>query len=208
MPWKRKDLTGQRFGKLVAIEPIRKDHYGWIWKCKCDCGNETECVSTRLKLKRKQSCGCSLHGEGHYMWSGYKGLSGYFWRRVLERAKHRKLKVEMSVKDAWELFEKQGGKCALSGVALVIARDTKGLLEKNQTASLDRIDSSKGYTIDNIQWVHKDLNIMKMDMTENDLIYWARKIVDYSKDKKISEPTSDRLRWDNRNEKKIRKTTN
>ncbi len=30
-----------------------------------------------------------------------------------------------------------------------------------RTASLDRIDSSKGYTKDNIQWVHKHVNLMK-----------------------------------------------
>ena len=36
----------------------------------------------------------------------------------------------------------------------------------SKTASLDRIDSSKGYTEDNIQWVHKDVNQMKMDLPE------------------------------------------
>lgn len=34
-----------------------------------------------------------------------------------------------------------------------------------QTASLDRIDSSKGYTIDNVWWIHKQLNWMKWDLT-------------------------------------------
>lgn len=31
------------------------------------------------------------------------------------------------------------------------------------TASLDRIDSSKGYVEGNVHWVHKDINIMKWD---------------------------------------------
>ena len=35
-----------------------------------------------------------------------------------------------------------------------------------QTASLDRIDPTKGYIEGNIQWVHKDVNRMKMDFTE------------------------------------------
>lgn len=34
-------------------------------------------------------------------------------------------------------------------------------LGEYNTASLDRIDSSKPYIIDNIQWVHKDINFMK-----------------------------------------------
>ena len=37
---------------------------------------------------------------------------------------------------------------------------------KLQTASLDRIDSTKGYSKDNIQWVHKDINCMKMDFSQ------------------------------------------
>ena len=34
-------------------------------------------------------------------------------------------------------------------------------------ASLDRIDSSKGYVKDNIQWVHKDVQIMKNKFSED-----------------------------------------
>ena len=32
---------------------------------------------------------------------------------------------------------------------------------KEQTASLDRIDNSKGYEVGNIQWVHKEINMMR-----------------------------------------------
>lgn len=34
------------------------------------------------------------------------------------------------------------------------------------TASLDRIDSTKGYVEENVQWVHKDVNFMKSNLTE------------------------------------------
>lgn len=38
------------------------------------------------------------------------------------------------------------------------------------TASLDRIDSSKGYVIGNVQWVHKTINTMKMDLANSEFI--------------------------------------
>ena len=38
------------------------------------------------------------------------------------------------------------------------------------TASLDRIDSNKGYIKGNVQWVHKDVNTMKMDHTQEEFI--------------------------------------
>lgn len=34
-------------------------------------------------------------------------------------------------------------------------------------ASLDRIDSSQGYIKGNVQWVHKDINKMKFDLSQD-----------------------------------------
>jgi hypothetical protein len=42
------------------------------------------------------------------------------------------------------------------------------------TASLDRIDSSKGYVEGNVQWVHKRINIMKNDLSDSEFIEWCR----------------------------------
>ena len=99
---------------------------------------------------------------------------------------YRNLEIKMTIKDAWELFLKQNRRCALTNELLTFS-------SKNQsydgTASLDRIDSSKDYTIDNVQWIHKNINQMKMDMSDNDLIYWARKISKATKNKIISQPT-------------------
>ena len=57
---KIKDLTGQRFNKLVVIEDSGKRCCGnVIWKCKCDCGNECEVSGNKL-LSGQISCGCAL----------------------------------------------------------------------------------------------------------------------------------------------------
>jgi hypothetical protein len=58
----------------------------------------------------------------------------------------------------WEIYEVQGGLCALTGEPLTFKNLNKGT---DQTASLDRIDSSLGYVEGNVQWVHKDVNLMK-----------------------------------------------
>ena len=53
------DITGQRFGRLVAIEalPERKNRQV-VWKCQCDCGNIINVVSGSLRSGHTQSCGC------------------------------------------------------------------------------------------------------------------------------------------------------
>jgi hypothetical protein len=55
-----------------------------------------------------------------------------------------------------ELLEEQNHLCALSGLPI----SAEGALNQI-TASLDRIDNSKGYEIDNVQWVHKEINMMR-----------------------------------------------
>lgn len=56
----QKDLTGQRFGKLVCVSPTaqRGKSGGTVWLCRCDCGNECLAVSTQLTQGYKKSCGC------------------------------------------------------------------------------------------------------------------------------------------------------
>ena len=67
----------------------------------------------------------------------------------------------------------------MTGIPIVISQNRKDI-----TASLDRIDSSKGYTIDNLQWIHKVVNIMKRNMSEAELVEWCKKVVIYADQKK------------------------
>ncbi len=55
-----KDISGQRFGKLIVIEPTEKraDGGSVVWKCHCDCGNDTEVSWSRLRKGKVRSCGC------------------------------------------------------------------------------------------------------------------------------------------------------
>lgn len=59
----QRDLTGQRFGRLVCIEPTEKRNKdgALIWRCQCDCGNECLAVSRQLLNGYKKSCGCWGH---------------------------------------------------------------------------------------------------------------------------------------------------
>lgn len=60
-----KDLTGQRFGRLVVTEKTEKrskNRYV-LWRCRCDCGNEIETTKDRLLSGNTTSCGCARHPE-------------------------------------------------------------------------------------------------------------------------------------------------
>lgn len=73
------DLTGQRFGKVVAVRKIddyaRKDRHAY-WLCECDCGNYTTIASHRLRGGITSSCGCINNGKSYtklyHIWNGMK----------------------------------------------------------------------------------------------------------------------------------------
>ena len=59
-----RDLTGQRFGMLVAKEIVGQDkHKNVIWLCECDCGRTHEVVSRALVNGHTTSCGCYSHSK-------------------------------------------------------------------------------------------------------------------------------------------------
>lgn len=54
-----KDITGKRFGRLIAVKLIGYDsRRSALWECKCDCGNTITLVSSALISGNTRSCGC------------------------------------------------------------------------------------------------------------------------------------------------------
>jgi hypothetical protein len=176
----RIELAGKKFGKLTVIEDKRVGRRGVrFWKCSCDCGKDmTKLVSTRqLQIGHITSCGCAQNPEGSYhpSFGGYEGIYGGFWNQIKDGASKRGWSFYINIKDAWDLFERQGRKCALTGLLLSMGKKSR-VNPESTTASLDRIDSSKPYTLDNVQWVHKDINMMKRNMDEKRFVELCRAV--------------------------------
>lgn len=56
---KFKDITGERFGRLVVLSLSQQRLSGRVtWECKCDCGNDKLARSDHLVQGKVQSCGC------------------------------------------------------------------------------------------------------------------------------------------------------
>lgn len=56
---KIRDITGQRFTRLVALERLnRKRGSSFLWRCQCDCGKIVEVSSNSLLSGNTRSCGC------------------------------------------------------------------------------------------------------------------------------------------------------
>ena len=80
----------------------------------------------------------------------------------------------------WNLYLQQNKHCALTRVPIVLDNKIKnGNVDWSiVTASVDRIDSSKGYIEGNVWWVHKDVNRLKNNYTLEELVNWCKLIID------------------------------
>jgi hypothetical protein len=114
-------------------------------------------TSERYNLNKKNICGDI--SKGH-------------WTNIINNAKSRNKVFDISPEYAWSVFLEQEEKCALTGVRL----NLKSIYDI--TASLDRINNDLGYIEGNIQWLHKQINIMKNVYLNQDFIDIAYLIVE------------------------------
>lgn len=148
-------MIGKIFGELVVIDYSHNDkHQNKMWNCLCSCGKSTKVRTTDLNKGHTKSCGCKQYRKGRdvYNYTGYEDITGARWYSIREGAKNRGLEFSITKKDVWDMFLKQKRKCSFTGLLLSFS---------DSSASIDRIDNDKGYTIDNISIVHKDINLMR-----------------------------------------------
>lgn len=167
----KNDYTGRTFGSWLVISkhPIRKA----TWICRCECGIEKPVRSCNFLSGSTTKCNnCKKTGCGE--------ISGTLWSNIRNSAIQRNLNFELTVQDAWKLFLIQNRKCALTGIEIYFASRGVTKTRKSTTASLDRIDSKKGYSIHNIQWVYKKINMMKQGYDIKEFIDLCKKVAKYN----------------------------
>lgn len=150
-------IQNQKFGRLFVKSFKELKSKKSYWNCICDCGNEVVVSGPHLISNSIKSCGCLRNDRiKETCYTGYKEITGTFWRRIITNAKARNIEFDIDKEYCWSILENQNNQCFLSGLDLVF--DKNPLI---QTASLDRIDTNIGYIKNNIQWLHKDINISK-----------------------------------------------
>jgi len=179
---KRLNLIGKTFGYLTvkSFAGIKRQRTYWFCNCDCNfkgCKKTIEVCGVHLTTGKVTSCKARRKncGRDSFSWKGYEDMPGQYLSIIKSTSRKRELQVLITTKDLWNQFKKQNGCCAFDGQPLTLFLTGR----KVGTASVDRIDSSKGYTPDNIQWIHKDYQSMKMDYNEDEFFAMIKRIYEY-----------------------------
>lgn len=172
------DLTGEAFNSLTVLAREGTNKHGKaMWRCLCVCGKEVVYSSDHITRKTNpvKSCGCfkNRRGSENPLWTGAGEISGFWWASHVVRSSsgtarisRQKLSVSITPQEAWDLLVRQNHCCSLSGLPIKVGVN----------ASIDRIDSSKGYDFGNIQWVHKEINLMKNVLSQDRFIELCKSV--------------------------------
>lgn len=169
-------MRGKRLHTILTKEFLEREHIQnkkSLNKIAKEVGCDYKSVVTyfddihRLKRNPPEH---GLKNKNHTQWKGYEDISKTYWENVKTGARNRKISVNLTIEQIWNLYIKQNRKCALSGINIGFEAS------KSNTASLDRIDSTKGYEIDNVQWIHRDINTMKWDLQQEHFIEMCKLI--------------------------------
>ena len=170
------NLIGQTIGKLTVLEETSKrKNKSVVWKCQCDCGNTRWIQGNELSNPNKcfecQQCAAIKRGNKQTLSNGRIGdLTLTRYTKLKKSAKDREISFEVSIEFLWNLFISQKQICAITG----------DYIKSIKNASLDRIDSTKNYTEDNVQWVTKQANVSKHIMSMESLYEFCNKVINHA----------------------------
>jgi hypothetical protein len=152
-------------------------------------------VNRNTKLNRRVFCSRSCQGSGifdnipkHKRISRPENLvsnnrqdefSPFRWH--YNNAKRRHKDFDLTLEDLKSQWDKQQGVCPYTGWQLKQMPNTnhKHQLPRNpDRASLDRIDSSLGYAVGNIQFISLIAQVAKSDWTEEQLLFFCQSVVE------------------------------
>ncbi len=177
------DKTGRKYGKLTVLGYSHSNRYSTdkkksnsrsFWKCRCDCGKEVIVVSYNLSSGTAKSCGCR-RSETALKKFNYKeaelGATGQVYCSYRTQARARGYEFLLTKEEFSNIFRKECNYCGSIGLS-----NHKYRRNNFPYTGIDRIDNTRGYTLDNSVPCCKFCNSMKNVLSAEDFLSHIKKI--------------------------------
>ena len=170
------DRTGLRYGRLLVLKRTGNDkHRHTHWLCHCDCGNDVVVSGNHLHSEATQSCGC-LRVErslvAHLLPKGVTAFNALV-RSFKSDAKRRGLEWQLTDEQVRHLTKQR---CHYCGAKPSRIKRSKGSVGDYAYNGVDRVDNTRGYTIDNVVSCCFTCNRAKNTMTLEEFRTWLVRI--------------------------------
>ena len=188
-----RDLSGKKFGRLTVLkegEPhwskSGKSYYR-AWVCRCDCGIEKSVIQNGLTSKRKdrtQSCGClqreSVSERQMYVWLTDSDRAV---RRIFQHyascSKRQNREFSISLDFFAQAIKSPCKYCGAKPGNLMVFKSASFYKQRTKVEEyngLDRVDNSKGYTLDNVVPCCAACNRAKRSMSVSEFSTWIHRL--------------------------------
>ena len=153
----------------MTIDAVYKRSDGrWCKNCPT-CNVEQDYLRknyAEASLRENKECKSCSNKRTENCHRGYVGHIRVSWfKKTQLGAALRNIEFDLTIEQIDDKFIQQDFRCALSGLPIGFSE-----VGSIHTISIDRIDSSAGYTIDNVQLLHKDVNMMKQTYSQERFI--------------------------------------
>lgn len=184
------NLTSKRFGKLTVLKQSTVcGNRGQIkWECICDCGNKHIVTGESLRYGKSKSCGCykENYKPKNMIRNRELAILKFQYSHLIRRHKKRFNTKPIS----FEIYQKLvKDSCRYCGVQFSSELEdrrcwtkSKGLISDTRVKvnGVDRINSEKGYVLDNCVTCCKHCNTAKNTMSEDDFYKWVKRVYEHT----------------------------
>ena len=189
-----KDRTGDKYGRLTVMSYAGIDHRNkHLWLCLCECGNEKIVVSDNLSSGKSNSCGClkaeflARKGNQYGLYHDREeALLKVQYSHLKRRDKKKGFTDTMSFEDFSLLSKSPCKYCGLEYSKKIEDRQNESKKQKRlsdhvlECNGIDRVDSLKGYTVENSVACCKYCNTAKNTMTVCEFYNWVKKVYEHN----------------------------
>lgn len=174
----RKDLSNQRFGRLVAIKDFGSSKDGRLWYCRCDCGNTHSVLGRMLVRGSTKSCGCLRRENAIKIGKSKRLPNGISARNALlsrykQSASIRNIDFDLSDKIFFSLVTQNCFYCDKEPNQVARSVSAGNYIYNG----IDRVDNSKGYIEDNVVTCCGQCNAAKNNFNTYEFKEWIESIV-------------------------------